>query len=450
MNNNTRSGSHSSDNVSRAGASQAPAGKRFKQGHSTSAAHAHFAASDRGSYAKRTPVTTARVPAKRGVATQTSGTRPGVVPTARRSSGYSSGASRQRVSAGRRAPRQKKSIVPKIVGAVVVLFVVLGVAFVIVPTVQNVFFPEEETVQAGVAVTVEIAEGSSGDQIAKALTDAHVLATAKEYYAAVKKLNADSSLQPGTYEFKTLSDAESVVKQLVEGPNASVKLVIPEGLTVSQVASKVSSACGISTEDFLDQAKASNYQDKYSFLSGAANDSLEGFLCPKTYTFPSSGTTADTVITAMLDQFQKEYRSLDFTTAEASIKSRYGVDLNDYQVLTLASIVEREALTEEQRYKVASTFYNRLKQDMALQSDAVMGYVTGGEVTASDLKTESPYNTYLNKGLPPTPICTPSISSLKATLEPADTNYLYFFITSSNEYFSETYDQHLQAIEANK
>ena len=266
----------------------------------------------------------------------------------------------------------------------------------------------------------------------------------------MKKLNADSSLQPGTYEFKTLSDAESVVKQLVEGPNASVKLVIPEGLTVSQVASKVSSACGISTEDFLDQAKASNYQDKYSFLSGAANDSLEGFLCPKTYTFPSSGTTADTVITAMLDQFQKEYRSLDFTTAEASIKSRYGVDLNDYQVLTLASIVEREALTEEQRYKVASTFYNRLKQDMALQSDAVMGYVTGGEVTASDLKTESPYNTYLNKGLPPTPICTPSISSLKATLEPADTNYLYFFITSSNEYFSETYDQHLQAIEANK
>ena len=96
-------------------------------------------------------------------------------------------------------------------------------------------------------------------------------------------------------------------------------------------------------------------------------------MCPKTYTFPSSGTTADTVITAMLDQFQKEYRSLDFTTAEASIKSRYGVDLNDYQVLTLASIVEREALTEEQRYKVASTFYNRLKPVMALQSDAVMG-----------------------------------------------------------------------------
>lgn len=122
--------------------------------------------------------------------------------------------------------------------------------------------------------------------------------------------------------------------------------------------------------------------------------------------------------------------------------------------MILASIIEREAVTQDDRPLVASVFYNRLKQDMALQSDATMGYVLDREVTAEDLKTQSPYNTYLNKGLTPTPICTPSTASLKAALEPASTDYLYFFIVENGSYsnhsFSKTYEEHQQAIETAK
>ena len=124
--------------------------------------------------------------------------------------------------------------------------------------------------------------------------------------------------------------------------------------------------------------------------------------------------------------------------------------MSDYDVIKLASIVELEAVTDGQRPKVASVFFNRLKAGMALQSDATMMYVTGGEVTADDLKTESPYNTYLNAGLTPTPICTPSVDSIKAVLSPDDTDYLYFYITQTDEWFSSTYDEHLQAIEENR
>ena len=152
----------------------------------------------------------------------------------------------------------------------------------------------------------------------------------------------------------------------------------------------------------------------------------------------------------MLDQYQADVVSLDFSAGEQLISQRYGIQMSDYDILTLASIVEREAVTTDQRPKVSSVFFNRLKQGMALQSDATMMYVTGGEVTADDLKTESPYNTYLNTGLTPTPICAPSVESIKATLNPDDTNYLYFYITQTDEWFSATYDEHLQAIEENR
>ena len=146
--------------------------------------------------------------------------------------------------------------------------------------------------------------------------------------------------------------------------------------------------------------------------------------------------------------------SRDFASAEATIKGRYGVTMSDYDVIKLASIIEREAISEDDRGKVASVFYNRLKAGMPLQSDATMSYVTGGEVTADDLKTQSPYNTYLNKGLPPTPICTPSLASIKSALAPDTTDYMYFLIIEKGDYsnhtFSTTYEDHQKAIEKAK
>ena len=337
-----------------------------------------------------------------------------------------------------------------IIGAVVAVIVLAAIAFFAVPAVKGLLGGEDANVTAGQQVTVTIPEGASGDAIATILSENHIVENPKDYYAAVKKLNADMLLKPGTYSFTTLMDATKVVQQLMEGPNAgSDALTIPEGLTVDQVADRVARAYdSISKEDFLNQAKASNYVNDYPFLKGAANDSLEGFLFPKTYSLGKK-PSADDVIRAMLDQFNTEYKTLDFAGCEAKIKERYGVDMSDYDIVNLASIVEREGLNADQRAHVASVFYNRLAGKLDglryLNSDATMMYVTGGEVTADDLQSDSPYNTYKHEGLPPTPICSPSLEALKATLEPTDSDDLYFYITQDEEYFSQTYEEHQQS-----
>lgn len=302
-------------------------------------------------------------------------------------------------------------------------------------------------VEAGQEVTITISEGSGGSTIVKQLLDAGVISDSSSFLQAVQKQNAEQKLKSGTYHFLTGSDPNDVVEQLVEGPNSTEnQLKLAEGLTVQKTAAQVEQSLGISADDFIAQAKASNYVDDYSFLASAQNDSLEGFLYGKTYDLTGKEQSADSVIRMMLDQYQSEVQSLDFATAEANIKAHYGVEMSDYDILKMASIIEKEALNDDDRYKIASVFYNRLQQGMALQSDATMGYVTGGDVTADDLKTDSPYNTYLYKGLPPTPICSPSLASIQAALNPADTNYLYFWIDSQNHVFSETYEQHQQAI----
>ncbi len=349
-------------------------------------------------------------------------------------------------------PPKKGSPVPVVIGVLIAIAVVAGAALFLFP---RIFGGDSANIEAGQQVSITIPEGSSSDAIATILVDNHIIADSGEYYAAVKKLNAEMSLKPGDYQFETLQDPLSVVKQLVAGPNLEgVKLTVPEGKTVEQTAQLVEDAYGISADEFISQAKASAYAGDYPFLADAGNDSLEGFLYPKTYTF--AGTpTADEVIRAMLDQYQLDVvDAFDFDAGRATISATYGIELSDYELLTLASIVEREGLNADQRAHVASVFLNRLagKGDFAgrpyLQSDATLMYETGGAVTAEDIQgIDSPYNSYQNAGLPPTPICSPSSEAILATLEPTDSDDLYFYITQDEEYFSQTYDEHMQSWE---
>lgn len=349
-------------------------------------------------------------------------------------------------------PPKKGSPVPVVIGVLIAIAVVAGAALFLFP---RIFGGDSANIEAGQQVSITIPEGSSGDAIATILVENHIITDSGEYYAAVKKLNAEMSLKPGDYQFETLQDPLSVVKQLVAGPNLEgVKLTVPEGKTVEQTAQLVEDAYGISADEFISQAKASAYAGDYPFLADAGNDSLEGFLYPKTYTF--AGTpTADEVIRAMLDQYQLDvFDAFDFDAGRAAISATYGIELSDYELLTLASIVEREGLNADQRAHVASVFLNRLagKGDFAgrpyLQSDATLMYETGGAVTAEDIQgIDSPYNSYQNAGLPPTPICSPSSEAILATLEPTDSDDLYFYITQDEEYFSQTYDEHMQSWE---
>jgi len=342
--------------------------------------------------------------------------------------------------------RRKTFIYAGIGALALVLFV--GVFFVLRPLWHKEARPE---VEKGVEVQVVVPDGAAGQQIAELLFQAGVIDSTSSFNSEVHNQNADMALKSGPYVFVTGSDPKNVVRQLVEGPNdQSGKLTVPEGLTVQRTADLVEQTLGIPAADFVAAAKASSYVGDYPFLSQANDDSLEGYLCPKTYDFSGSEPSADQVIRAMLSQWQVDFGSLDWEGSRAKLQERFGLEFSDYDILRMASYIEREATTAEDRPLVSSVFYNRLAAGMALQSDATMSYVTGGPVTAEDLKSASPYNTYLHNGFTPTPICTPSLECLQAAMDPAVTNNLFFYIVEDGERsiheFTETYDEHLDVI----
>lgn len=341
----------------------------------------------------------------------------------------------------RSAPARTHSPLLGVGIVVAVVAIVAALAFFVLPAVTESLFPSAPSVAAGQEVRVTIPEGASGDAIASELAGAHVIENPKDYYAAVERLDAAQSIKPGEYLFVTGQDPEEVVRQLVEGPNVEgKKLVIQEGLTVAQTAQNVEAAYGIPAADFLERAKASNYVADYPFLEGAYGDSLEGYLYPKTYNL-GENPTVDDIIRALLDQFVLETEGLSLE------KGAHGLDMQ--QIVSLASLVERETAVADERPLVASVIYNRLEKDMPLQIDAAIVYARGGGsqgVTYDDLEIDSPYNVYKNYGLTPGPICSPSVSSIKAALQPADTDYLYYVASAANDgshKFTDDYDEFL-------
>lgn len=306
-------------------------------------------------------------------------------------------------------------------------------------------------ITAGEHIKVTIPSGANAARIAQLLVQERVISDGKAFLSAIQKQDVASKIKSGTYELVAGSDYQQLIDRLIQGPNSSENaLVVPEGFTVDKLADLVSQQFGISRDDFLAQAKASNYVDEFPFLKDAQNDSLEGFLWPKTYDFSSTTPTSDAIIKLMLTQYKTETANLDFEGAQQNIKQQYGITMSRYDFIKLASIIEKEALIDEDRPLIASVMFNRLKADMPLQSDATMGYVTKGKVTPQDLKSDSPYNTQNKKGFPPTPICSPGIASLSAAMLPATTDNYYFWITKDEHKFSKTYDEHLQAIKEAK
>lgn len=362
----------------------------------------------------------------------------------------------QRQAAARGGHSAKGAILGVIVGIAIVAVAVM----LITPRLSALLSGSNATTDdvstlenQGQEVNIIIPDGSGAYDVAALLKDNGLIVTQDGFVEAMVEKGADSKLKSGAYVFTIGQDYDTILGILVGGSNSTANtFTVPEGRTLSQTAATVEEALGISADEFIAQAKASNYVADYSFLEAAAAnseyDSLEGYLYPKTYDLSmQTDITADTVIRAMLDQYQAEVESLDFASAEAAINEKYGVEMSDYDMLILASIVEREAVTDAQRYDIASVFFNRLQIGMALQSDATYMYITGGEVTMDDLEGDqaNPYNTRYNAGLTPTPICSPSLESIQATLAPNDTDYLYFYITSDYEKFSATYDEHLAA-----
>jgi len=244
-------------------------------------------------------------------------------------------------------------------------------------------------------------------------------------------------LQAGTYKFNVDSPYSQVISTVSRGPILD-KLVVPDGLTLAQIAARVGKLPGHNAAHFLQVANSG--QVRSPFEPSAVN-SLEGLLYPDTYSFDPS-TSDSAILTMMSDAFVTEAHKLGLTP-QSKVDN-----LSAYQIVILASLIEKEAIYPGDGNKVARVIINRLSQHMKLQLDSTVVYALGNTIThlsLADLNVQSPYNTYLNFGLPPTPIAVPSESAIQAALAPAKGNWLYYVVVqkSGQEAFSLTYAEQL-------
>lgn len=289
----------------------------------------------------------------------------------------------------------------------------------------------------GTAVTVDVGEGESLDGVVADL-QSHGLVRSSfwfRWYARLRGLG--SQLRAGRYRLDTGMGASAVVARLEMPPDArTVKLVIPEGLTAAQIAQRVQSdGLGIASSAYLGEERTGHFSD--GFLDGRpAGAPLEGMLFPDTYQVPI-GATAHDVVSQQLEAFMSKALPTLATPPKG---------FTPYQVLVVASIVEREARLPADRPMVAGVLYNRLARGMDLQVDASVIYglgVTDRAPTADELKRDTPYNTYLHPGLPPTPISNPGLASLQAAAHPTPSAFLFYVSDGcGHNHYSSTAAEH--------
>lgn len=313
-----------------------------------------------------------------------------------------------------------------------------------------------ELLAPGETAEVVIEEGESAKSIGDALVAARLIGSSQEFTDEVTRLEAASALIPGTYTFEGGSTPEQLVRAIMAGP-ASVgdTLSVPEDMTRADVADVVAGATNgrITAEAFLAASEnASVYATDYPFLESAGENTLEGFLFPKTYSVTPE-MDAEAVVRMMLDQFGIETADI-FSDFANSYPASVGLSL--YDTVKLASVVAKESSDDpEVRAHVASVFYNRLASDRPyLESDATTAYEVGHDPTADEVHADTPYSTYSNPGLPPTPICSPGLASLEAVCAPTESSDLFFYFMTAEDgavqhFFSETYEQHQQVIAEN-
>jgi UPF0755 protein len=295
----------------------------------------------------------------------------------------------------------------------------------------------------GPEVRLTVAPGMSNSDIATLLEQQGVIASADifKYYA---KLTGIGSIEAGDYTLEKKSDL-SDVKKVLEGGAAKAeddRVTIPEGLTLARIATLVGEQLpGRSAAKFLEVAKSGTVRSQYQ----PAGSSVEGFILPETY-FVSKTDDETAVLKKMVDAFDQLAGKLDLAGAAARLK------VTPYQIIVVASIVEREALIDDDRGKVARVIYNRLDQKMQLQMDSTVLYAINKEgkanVTLDDRKINSPYNTFIAPGLPPGPISQPGPKSLEGAVGPPAGDWLYFVTTdvSGRSSFTANYNQFLRDV----
>ncbi|WP_206424314.1 endolytic transglycosylase MltG [Cohnella candidum] len=305
-------------------------------------------------------------------------------------------------------------------------------------------------------VRVTIDKGMRAQKVAEVLEANGLIRNAKLFGGWLKLKGEGARFQAGVYELTPGMSRDEIVAKLNNGEivaAATFRFTIPEGFTIQQMADRLSQAGQVKKDAFLQAAANPSVWTGSTWAAQIPSDGnlrypLEGYLFPETYEMRSGSTEAD-VINRMLSELDKKLNQLpeDWQT---TMQDR-GLTL--HQLLTIASLIEREVVVDKERPIVSSVIANRLKKKMPLQIDATIQYLLDKQkekLTEEDLKVDSPYNTYLHPGLPPGPIANPSLKSIEAALYPDQTDY-YYYVTkkdgTNGHLFAVTYKQHQKNIE---
>ncbi len=279
-----------------------------------------------------------------------------------------------------------------------------------------------------------IPQGASARDVAALLASRHVIASADAFRLLVRWRGAQARMKAGEYRFAPHQTQEEILARLVSGgQQVAVWVTIPEGFTAHEIAQTLD-ARGLG-----EAAEFESYFLSTPFtIDGATSSTLEGFLFPDTYLVPVGATPA-AVARIMTDQFRAE---LPYDAAKRAKRLHLSVP----EVVTLASLIEREGQADDERPLIAGVYYNRLRLGMPLQVDATIEYTFAHHkdvITYADLASDSPYNTYKHLGLPPTPIANPGRPSLLAAFFPRASNYLYYVSMQNGRHaFSRTLAEH--------
>ncbi len=302
------------------------------------------------------------------------------------------------------------------------------------------------TATHGPSVKVIINPGMTATEIGRLLEEKGVIDSASDFVDLVKSRDSEGDLRPGNYEFYEDQKLLEVVDTLEKGSStANLRETIPEGLAVSQVAAQLNKEGVISGDSYAELAdKPEEFLLPEVGGKKPEVDTLEGLLFPSTY-FLMEGDGATELIGAQLAAFTTKTASLPWENAET-------LGVSPMEIVIVASLIEKEVNVAEERAKVAAVIYNRLKAGMTLGIDATVRYAVNkwtGALTTEDLLVDSPYNTRVKKGLPPTPICSPGVAALEAALTPAKVDYLYYVLKdkAGHHFFTASYDEFLAAKE---
>lgn len=291
-------------------------------------------------------------------------------------------------------------------------------------------------------VRIDVAEGEPAAVVADELEKQGVIHSALLFRAALKFSGAETSIKPGSYLVDPQNNMMEILNQLEKG-NFKLRLItIPEGLTVKEVARTLEKNGVAKAKDVMRASEEKVYK-----VNNKKLDSLEGYLLPETYDFPEEYCPGD-MLEAMIKSFNKNVLPI-----YERRKDKLPHKLSLHQVVTLASMVEREAQVPSERPKIARVYYNRLNRGMKMECDATIQYALGKPkeiLKYSDLKIKSPYNTYMYKGLPPGPIASPGIDCIRAVLNPEKHEY-FFYVRNDvkddgSHVFSRTFSEHNAAI----